>query len=135
MPPEQSSRSQHSYRVPYADTDQMGMVYYANFLIYFERSRNEALRELGLTYREMEEEGIILPVIEAHCNYRQPARYDDLLEIHGWFEQMGRTRVRACCEVRRGDTLLAEGYTVHACLSSETMRPTRLPEIFGSTER
>lgn len=132
MSPDRTSPAQLSYRVPYADTDQMGVVYYANFLVYFERSRNEALRALGVTYREMESEGILLPVVEAHCDYRQPALYDDLLEIHGWFERMGRTRVRACCEVRRGDALLAEGYTVHACLSRETMRPTRLPEIFGN---
>ncbi|MCB1205317.1 MAG: acyl-CoA thioesterase [Verrucomicrobiae bacterium] len=125
-----TSTTQLTYRVPYADTDQMGIVYYANFLIYFERSRNEALRSLGLTYREMESEGILLPVIEAHCRYLQPALYDDLLEIHGWFELEGRTRVRACCEVRRGETLLAEGYTIHACLSRETRRPVRLPGIF-----
>ena len=125
-----TSTTQLTYRVPYADTDQMGIVYYANFLVYFERSRNEALRSLGLTYREMESEGILLPVIEAHCRYLQPALYDDLLEIHGWFELEGRTRVRACCEVRRGETLLAEGYTIHACLSRETRRPVRLPGIF-----
>lgn len=118
-----------TYRVPYADTDQMGFVYYANFLIYFERSRNEALRSLGLTYREMEADDIILPVIEAHCQYRQPALYDDLLQIRGWFETIGRTRVRACCEVRREKILLAEGHTVNACLSATTRRPVRLPEI------
>lgn len=120
-----------SYRVPYADTDQMGCVYYANFLVYFERSRNEVLRSLGLTYREMEEDGLMLPVVEAHCHYLQPALYDDLLEIRGWFEPASRTRVKACCEVRRGDTLLAEGYTVHACISRDTRRPVRLPAIFG----
>ncbi len=130
MTTEPPSQAQLSYRVPYADTDQMGVVYYANFLVYFERSRNEALRALGLTYREMEAEGFLLPVIEAHCLYRQPARYDDLLEIRGWFTREGRTRVRACCEVYRGETLLAEGYTIHACLSRETMRPVRLPEVF-----
>ena len=132
MANERTPPTKHAYRVPYADTDQMGFVYYANFLVYFERSRNEALRSLGLTYREMEAEGILLPVVEAHCQYRQPALYDDLLEIHGWFESMGRTRVRACCEVRRDGDLLADGYTVHACLSRETKRPVRLPEVFHS---
>lgn len=130
MASNRTSTTHLAYRVPYADTDQIGIVYYANFLVYFERSRNEALRSLGLTYREMESEGILLPVIEAHCRYLQPALYDDLLEIHGWFEREGRTRVRACCEVRRGETLLAEGYTIHACLSRETRRPVRLPGIF-----
>lgn len=130
MTPDSHSQARFSYRVPYADTDQMGVVYYANFLVYFERSRNEALRALSLTYREMEEQGFLLPVIEAHCQYRQPARYDDLLTIRGWFTREGRTRVRASCEVHRGDTLLAEGYTIHACVSRETMRPVRLPETF-----
>ncbi len=130
MSTERPSQGHLTYRVPYADTDQMGIVYYANFLVYFERSRNEVLRSLGLTYREMEAEGILLPVIEAHCRYLQPALYDDLLEIHGWFSREGRTRVRAHCEVKRGETLLAEGYTIHACLSRETRRPIRLPEIF-----
>ena len=132
MATEPNTETLLTYRVPYADTDQMGVVYYANFLVYFERSRNEALRALGLTYKEMETGGVLLPVIEARCHYRQPARYDDLLDIRGWFTLEGKTRVRAHCEVHRGDTLLAEGYTIHACLSAETMRPVRLPEIFLS---
>lgn len=120
-----------TYRVPYADTDQMSVVYYANYLVYFERSRNEMLRELDYPYTRFEAEGLILPVIQAHCDYRKPARYDDLLEFHAWFEIEGKTRVRACCEILRDGVLLAEGYTVHACVSAESMRPVRLPEIFG----
>lgn len=116
------------YRVTYADTDQMGVVYYANYLVYFERVRNEVLRGVGLTYKEMEAAGIFLPVIEAHCNYKQPASYDDALEIIGWFEQVNATRIKASCEVRRGDTLLATGYTVHVVVSAKTRRPVRLPE-------
>ncbi len=68
-------------RVRYAETDRMGVVYYANYLVWFEVGRTEWLRETGWTYREMEQEGIALPVIEAHCEYRQPARYDDDIEI------------------------------------------------------
>src|SRR5262245_28192662 len=68
-------------RVRYADTDQMGVVYYANYLVWFEVARTEWLREGGWSYREMEADGISLPVIEAHCEYRQPARYDDEIEI------------------------------------------------------
>jgi len=120
-----------NYRVPYADTDQMGVVYYANFLVYFERSRNEVLRKLDYPYTRFEAEGLILPVVEAHCNYRRPGRYDDLLDFHAWFEPEGKTRIRASCEVLRGEELLAEGYTIHACLSAATMRPVRLPEILG----
>ena len=68
-------------RVRYADTDQMGVVYYANYLVWFEVGRTEWLRDGGWSYREMEEDGVALPVIEAHCEYRQPARYDDEIEI------------------------------------------------------
>ena len=68
-------------RVRYADTDQMGVVYYANYLVWFEVGRTEWLRDAGWNYRDMEEAGISLPVIEAHCEYRQSARYDDEIEI------------------------------------------------------
>lgn len=116
-----------AYRVPYADTDQMGVVYYANYLVYFERVRNEVLREWNFTYRELEAMGIMLPVIEAHCEYRQPAKYDDLLDIHGWFELLSPTRIKAHCEVQRQGALLAAGYTIHVSVSAETRRPVRLP--------
>jgi acyl-CoA thioester hydrolase len=115
------------YRVPYADTDQMGVVYYANYLVYFERVRNEVLRSRGFTYKEMEAGGILLPVIEAHCNYSQPGAYDDALEITGWFEQISPLRIKAHCEVRRDGVLLAGGYTVHVVLSASTRKPVRLP--------
>lgn len=115
------------YRVPYADTDQMGVVYYANFLVYFERTRNELLRAGGCTYKVLEASGCGLPVIEAHCVYRQPALYDDLLTLAGGFEVLSATRLRATCQVLRDGVLLAEGYTVHACLALATRRPTRLP--------
>ncbi len=68
-------------RVRYAETDRMGVVYYANYLVWFEVARADLLRTLGWTYREMEESGVYLPVIEAHCEYRRPARYDDDVEI------------------------------------------------------
>jgi acyl-CoA thioester hydrolase len=121
-----------TYRVPYADTDRMGVVYYANYLVYFERVRNEILRERGVTYRQMEQRGLLLPVVEAHCEYRQPALYDDLLEVRGWFELLSPTRIRAHAEVRRDGELLATGHTVHVCISAATRRPVRLPEDIRS---
>lgn len=114
------------YRVPYADTDQMGVVYYANFLVYFERVRNEVLRDCGFTYKEMEAAGILLPVIEAHCDYAQPAVYDDALEIIGWFELVSPLRIKAHSEVRRAGVLLAGGHTMHVVLSARTRKPTRI---------
>ena len=115
-----------TYRVPYADTDQMGVVYYANYLVYFERLRNELLRRRGMTYKALEEEGFFLPVVEAWCKYREPARYDDLLRIRGWIEPHSRTRIKICCRVEREEELLAEGYTVHACINRRG-RPERIP--------
>ena len=76
-----SPRSTSRVRVRYAETDKMGVVYYANYFVWFEVGRTDLLRGAGWSYREMEGDGISLPVIEAHCDYRQPARYDDELEI------------------------------------------------------
>ena len=121
------------YRVPYADTDQMGFVYYGNYLEYFERSRNELMRLLPITYREMEERGLGLPVLQAHVDYRSAAHYDDLLTIRATLAEVGRLRLRIDCEVRRGDEILATGYTVHACMDLKTRRPARLPPEFSET--
>ena len=81
------------YRVPYADTDQMGYVYYANYFIYFERGRNELMRAMNFTYKELEDMGIGLPVIEAHSNYRSPARYDDLLTVEARLAEFKGLRI------------------------------------------
>lgn len=115
------------YRVPYADTDQMGVVYYGNYLTYFERARGELLRSLGLPYREIEARGYGLPVLSAHVDYKTPARYDDLLEIRGWVGERKAVRVQVNCAVLRDGELLAEGYTLHALVTLATLRPTRFP--------
>lgn len=120
------------YRVPYADTDQMKVVYYANYLVYFERLRNELLRDTGCTYHQMEEDGLALPVIEAVCHYKASARYDDLLTISGWVSEIKGVRVTIQCEVRRGEELLVSGYTIHACIDIKTGRPCRVPKNLQS---
>ena len=116
-------------RVRYAETDQMGVVYYANYLAWFEVGRTEWLRSLGWTYREMEAHGSRLPVIEAHCEYRQSARYDDEIEIRTRGELLSPARIRFSYDVvRRADgALVAEGHTVHAA-TDESGRPKKLPE-------
>jgi acyl-CoA thioester hydrolase len=116
-------------RVRYAETDQMGIVYYANYFVWFEVGRTDLLRHAGWSYREMEREGFSLPVVEAHCEYRQPARYDDELEISTRGGQLSPVRVRFDYEVVRpaDDTVLAGGHTVHAALDAAG-RPRRLPE-------
>jgi acyl-CoA thioester hydrolase len=116
-------------RVRYAETDKMGVVYYANFFVWFEVGRTDLLRASGWSYREMEAGGIGLPVIEAHCAYRQPARYDDDLEIRTRGALVSPVRVQFDYEVVRSadDVSLATGRTVHAALDKDG-RPCRLPE-------
>ena len=117
------------YRVPYADTDQMGVVYYGNYLTLFERARNELMREMGNTYKECEAEGFALPVVHAEVDYKSPARYDDLLEISAWVDEIKGVRCRIACEVRRqGEMqLLAKGHTVHVFVDVKTLRPIPPP--------
>ena len=118
------------YRVPYADTDQMGVVYYGNYLTLFERARNELMRAVGYTYRECEAEGWALPVVHAEVDYRRPARYDDLLEVSAWVQNVEGVRIEIACEVRRkGDpTVLAKGFTRHCFVSAKTFRPIPPPK-------
>ena len=115
-------------RVRYAETDRMGVVYYANYLVWFEVGRTEWLRDTGWSYREMERDGITLPVIEAHCEYRQPARYDDELTIATRATLVTPIRIRFDYEVARRahDAIAAAGYTVHAALDVNG-KPCRLP--------
>lgn len=115
-------------RVRYADTDRMGVAYYANYLVWFEVARTEWLRDTGWSYREMETNGIALPVIEAHCEYRQPARYDDEVEISTSAALVSPVRVRFDYEIRLANevTVSAVGYTVHAAVDAAG-KPCRLP--------
>jgi len=118
------------YRVPYADTDQMHVVYYANYLAYFERARNELLRHSGTSYRDLETMGYALPVAEAHVDYHAPATYDDLLDISAWVDGLKGVRLTICCEVHRNGLLLAKGHTIHALVDLKTLRPARpTPEL------
>jgi acyl-CoA thioester hydrolase len=114
-------------RVRYAETDRMGVVYYANYLVWFEVARTDWLRDTGSTYREMEAAGISLPVIEAHCEYRQPARYDDEIEIRTHARLISPVRIRFDYEVMRDGAVLSSGHTVHAAVDTGG-RPCRLPE-------
>ena len=117
-----------SVRVRYAETDKMGVVYHSNYLIWFEIGRTDWLRDTGVTYREMEADGIQLPVIEAHCQYRLGARYDDDVEIRTRARKLSPVRIQFDYEaIRRADgVLLATGHTVHATIDREG-RPVRMP--------
>jgi acyl-CoA thioester hydrolase len=116
-------------RVIYGDTDQMGVVYYANYFRYFELARSEFFRARGGSYLEFEREGKLLPVVEAGCAYRSPARYDDMLVIRASLTEVRGASLSFGYEVRReaDGQLLVTGQTKHACIRRDG-RPTRIPD-------
>jgi acyl-CoA thioester hydrolase len=116
-------------RVRYAETDKMGVVYYANYLVWFEVGRADLLRSLGWSYREMETDGVSLPVIEAHCEYLRPARYDDEIEVRTEGRMLSPVRMEFEYQIVKvaDQTVAASGRTVHASLDP-TGRPCRLPD-------
>ena len=122
------SRSISHVRVRYAETDQMGVVYYANYLVWFEVGRTDLLRQNGWSYREMEVDGYSLPVIDAQCSYKAPAKYDDELEVRTRGGMVSPVRMKFEYEVVRtqDQAVLAIGSTVHASL--RTGKPCRPPE-------
>ena len=116
-----------SLRVRYAESDQMGFAYYANYLIWFEVGRTDWLRQRGVTYRSLEEKGYLLPVTEAHCRYLASARYDDLLFVCARATRLTRVQLRFEYRILHEDaSLLATGHTEHCFLSREG-RPVRVP--------
>ncbi len=124
--------SETRIRVRYAETDQMGVVYYANYLIWMEVGRTELCRACGFHYRDMErEDGILLAVAEANCRYTWPARYDDDVIVQTRILAAGGRMVKFGYEMRLAadDRKLASGYTSHIFLTRD-MRPTRLPEKY-----
>ena len=123
-------RTDVSLRVRYAETDQMGVVYHANYFAWFEVARCELIRRSGSSYRDLErEDGVALPVIEARCQYLQPGRYDDELVVQVTGQQVSRARLAFDYEVVRSADMavLARGRTVHAAINRRG-RPCRLPE-------
>ena len=118
-----------SIRVRYGDTDQMGFAYYGNYLRWFEIGRAEMMRSLGRSYREIEAQGVWLPVLEARCRYLSPARYDDQVVIETGVRELRRASVRFGYRILRSDddALLAQGETEH-CFMGPGERPVRPPE-------
>lgn len=117
-----------AHRVSYGETDTMGVLYYAEYLHLFERSRSEFIRQRGLSYADVEKRGIYLPVREAQCRYRASARYDDLVWVRAGIIEWGRASLRFVYEIWREDkgALLATGMTQHAVVTDEG-RPTAVP--------
>jgi len=125
-------RHKTEIRVQYADTDQMKVVYHAKYLEYFEVGRSALIRSLGMPYSELEDRGILLPVVEVYAKYRKPARYDELLLIESFVTEIPHATLKIEYRICFGseENLLVEGYTVHSFLNSSTSKPTRAPSYF-----
>jgi acyl-CoA thioester hydrolase len=119
-------QSRATVTVRYAETDMMGVVYHANYLPWFEVGRTTLLKEIGVPYKKLEEEGFRIPVLEVSAKFLRPAVYDDTLEILTTIRERPLLRIRVEYEVRRGDELLATGASVHAFVDREG-RPVRPP--------
>jgi acyl-CoA thioester hydrolase len=115
-------------RVRYAETDRMGLLHHANYLVYFEQARVELLRQLGHSYREMEDQGFLLVLTRIEVRYRRPAYYDDLLTIRVTVERTTSVRIDHRYEVFRDGLLLAEGATTLACVNRDG-QPQALPDF------
>jgi acyl-CoA thioester hydrolase len=117
-------------RVRYADTDQMGVVYYANYFVWLEIARTEFLRSQGIDYKSIEKESrLSLPVVEAHCKYKAPARYDDIILIKTKIAQVKSSALRFDYELfnKESGELLVEAYTTHVFIDKDR-RPVRIPQ-------
>jgi acyl-CoA thioester hydrolase len=123
--------SETRLRVRYAETDQMGVVYHSNFIVWFEVGRVEALRQLGFTYKQMEQDGCHLPVVEVRCRYKSPARYDDEIVVRTRLKNVRGNMVHFFYEISRAcdSMLLAEGETVHIAVDDDGNRRT-FPEKY-----
>ena len=117
-------------RVRYAETDQMGVVYHSNFFPYFESARAESIRELGFTYADMEKMGVIMPVIDVHCRYLRPAKYDDLLTVKTILKELPvHHKIEFFNEVyNEKEELLASAKIILYFMEAKTMKRTTMPD-------
>ena len=125
--PEHAFWHRHTERVRFGDTDAAGVVYYANYLRWFEAGRAELMRAGGLPYSQIvHDRGLFMPVVEAWSRYHRPARYDDSIQITSWAHEVRAATTLIAHQIHRGDELLAEGAARLACLD-ESGKPRRLP--------
>ena len=130
---------EYKRRVKYYETDQMGVVHHANYLHWFEEARTEYMRKQGVSYKELEESGVILPVSEVNCKYRKPAYYDDLLVIIVKIEKVKRIKVEFEYEIKKDENLILTGSSSHPFVDEEfnplhlkREKPKLWEQIFGS---
>jgi acyl-CoA thioester hydrolase len=115
-------------RVRFAETDAQGVAHNSNYLVWFEIARVAYLEEYAGGYPALRNSGLESFVLEAHVRYRQPAHFDDSLRIHARVGELRAARFRFDYEITRESTVLADGWTAHACVDAETLRPTRIPQ-------
>jgi acyl-CoA thioester hydrolase len=121
-------RGEITIRVRYAETDRMGLLHHANYLVYFEQARTEVLRSQGLTYKDLEDQGFLLVLTKLEVRYKRPARYDDLLSVRTYVERTTAVRIDHRYEVFRDSELLAEATSTLACVDRDG-RPQALPDF------
>lgn len=116
-------------RVRYAETDQMGVVYHSNYFPWFESARAEAIRDMGLTYAEMEKSGVIMPIVDVHCRYLRPAKYDELLTVRTILKELpAHHKIEFHHEVyNEQKELLAVGKIILYFMEAKTMKKTLMP--------
>ncbi|MEI2822550.1 MAG: thioesterase family protein [Chitinophagaceae bacterium] len=124
--------SETNIRVRYAETDQMGVVYHSNYFLYFESARAESIRHMGFTYADMEKMGIIMPVVDVHCRYLRPAKYDDLLTIKTILKELPlHHKIEFFQEVyNEANVLLASAKITLYFMEANDMKRTNIPEMF-----
>jgi acyl-CoA thioester hydrolase len=114
--------------VRYAETDRMGLLHHANYFVYFEMARTELLRHRGISYREIEDAGHFLVIVDIDCKFKRPAHYDDLLTVRTTVERVTHVKIVHRYEVFRDGLLLAEGHSTLACVDRDG-KPQALPEL------
>ena len=120
---------EHKLRVEYHHTDQMGIVHHSNYVKFFEAARTEWLRAVGMTYAEMERRGVMMPIVDVHVKYRQPAYYDEVLSVRVFVDELPMARMIFRYEIRGEDGRdVASGTTTLGFIDSVTRRPQRAPE-------
>jgi len=117
------------YRVPYADTDQMGVVYHGNYANYYEMSRTDAIRKLGLPYKNLEDEGVMLPILEIHSKFLAPAVYDEVLTIRSIMRMMPLVKWTVDAEIyNEANTLIHQATVTLVFMDKNTRRACRAPQ-------
>lgn len=129
----------HTFRVRYAETDAMGIVHHASYVVWMEMGRTEFMRSFGFTYRELEEMGVLLPVLEINVKYKQASVYDDELRITTWVDELTRVRIKLAYKIERisDNVLLTEAYSIHtfAGPGGRPIRITHHPEAWAKMQR